>query len=101
MVERLFLDGIDLQRGRRSVSETEELPSLIYADEAEAGLPFTDVAVARAEVAVYAAFGDGFPPAAFVQSFRLLEYFQFLHGDSKKGKRISDFTLSSQLYTRP
>ena len=38
----------------------------------------------RAEIAVHAAFGHGFPPAAFVECFRLLKYFQFLHGDSRR-----------------
>jgi len=37
----------------------------------------------RAKIAVHTAFGHGLPPAAFMESFRLLEYFQFLHGESR------------------
>src|ERR1700682_991863 len=75
MVEWLFLDGIDLQRRGRSVPETVELSSLIDTNETETGLAFADVAVPWAKIAVYAAFGHGLPPAAFVESFRLLKYF--------------------------
>src|SRR5712691_5922911 len=85
MVERLFLDGIDLQRGGRGVAQAVELPSLIHTNETETGLPFADVAMPRAEIAVHSALGNGLPPAAFVESFRLLKYFQFLHGDSRQG----------------
>src|SRR6266436_7169975 len=63
----------------------------------------------RAEIAVHAAFGHGLPPAAFVERFRLLKYFQFLHGDSRRelfsasfpqaprGTRTHSFNL--RLYT--
>src|SRR5882762_6595719 len=84
MVERLFFDGIDLQGSRGSVAYTVEFSSLIDANETETGLAFPDVAMPRAEIAVHAAFGDGLPPAAFVECFRLLKYLQFLHGDSRR-----------------
>src|SRR5712691_158828 len=86
MVQRLFLDGIDLQRGRRSVAEAVEFSSLVHADEAETGLPFPDVAVARAKVAVHTSFGRGLPPASLVQRFGLLKNCQFLHGSLLKGR---------------
>src|SRR6266853_701614 len=85
MVERLFLDGIDLQRRGRGVAETVKLPSVINTNETKTGLAFADVAMPWAEIAVHAAFGHGLPPAPLVEGFRLLEYFQFLHGDSRQG----------------
>src|SRR6266403_2265986 len=85
MIERLFLDGRDLQGSRRSVASTVEFSSLIDANETETGLAFPDVAMPRAEIAVHAALGHGLPPAAFVECFRLLKNFQFLHGDSRRG----------------
>ena len=48
MIQRLFLDGVDLQRGGRAVAEAVKLAALVDANEAEAGLAGTDVAVARA-----------------------------------------------------
>ena len=75
MIERFFLDGIDLQRGRRSVSQAVELSALIHADEAEAGLAFPDVAMARAEIAMHAAVGHRLPPARLVQRFASSEIF--------------------------
>src|SRR5882762_8852027 len=85
MVERLFFDGIDLQGSRGSVAYTVEFSALIDANETETGLAFSDVAMPGAEIAVHAAFGHGLPPAAFVECFRLLKNFQFLHGDSRWG----------------
>src|SRR5579885_2995466 len=58
MAQRLFLDGIDLQRGGRAVAQAVEFSVAIHADEAEAGLSGMDVAVARAKVAV------NFPPGS-------------------------------------
>ncbi len=81
MIERLFLDRIDLQRRGRGIAQAVELPTLIHANETESGLPFTDVAVPRAEIAVHSALRNGLPPSAFVEIFRPLKYFQFLHGD--------------------
>src|SRR5882762_7987316 len=91
MVERLFFDGIDLQGSRGSVAYTVEFSSLIDANETETGLAFPDVAMPRAEIAVHAAFGHGLPPAAFVECFRLLQYFLFLHCDSRRGIFSSSF----------
>ena len=79
MIQRLFLDGIDLQRGGRGVAQAVEVPALIDADEAEAALARADVAMARAKIAMHAAVGLRLPPAGFVKRLSLLEYFQFLH----------------------
>ena len=75
MIERFFLDGIDLQRCRRSVPETIKFSALINANETETRLALSDVAMPRAKIAVHAAFGHGLPPAAFVERFSLLKYF--------------------------
>lgn len=69
MIERLFFDGIDLDGSGRGVTEAVEFAAAIDADEAEAGLPFSDVAVARAEVAMKSAVRVGVPPASFVLGF--------------------------------
>ena len=87
MVQRFFLDGIDLQRGWLTISQTVEFPALIHTDETEAGLAFPDVAMPRAEVAMHAAIAHGFPPASLVKVLRLLKYFQFLHVGLRKGYR--------------
>src|ERR1019366_4647754 len=84
VVQWLFLDRIDLQRCRRSISKTVELPSMIGTDEAEAGLAFPNVAMVRAEIAMHAAFSHGLPPAGLVKVMRLLKYFQFLHGGLRR-----------------
>ena len=70
MIQRFFLDGIDLQRGGMRVAKAVKLAALIGADEAEARLPFADVAVPRTQIAVHLAVGLGLPPARFVQCRR-------------------------------
>ena len=80
MVQRLLLDGINLNGGGRGVSQAVEFSALIDADEAEAGLTLSNVAVPRAEIAMDFAGGCGLPPTAFVERLRLLEDVQFLHG---------------------
>jgi len=82
MIERFFLDGIDLQRRRRGIAQAVEFSALIDTNEAETGLAFSDVAMPRAKIAMHAPFGHGLPPAAFIKRFGLLKYFQFLHGES-------------------
>ena len=79
MVERLLLDGIDLQRGGRGVAQAIELPALVDANEAEAALPFADVAMPRAKVAVDAAVRLGLPPASLVQFGFVLQNLQVVH----------------------
>ena len=54
MIERLFLDGINLESGGSAVAEIVEFSLLIDPNEAEAGLTRADVAVARTQVAVCA-----------------------------------------------
>ena len=73
MIQRLFFDGIDLQRGGGTVSQAVEAATLVHADEAEAALAFADVAVARAKVAMDAAVGFGFPPAGLVERIGFLK----------------------------
>lgn len=46
MVQRFFLNGIDLKRGGMSVTQAVKLAALIRANKTEPGLPFTNMAVA-------------------------------------------------------
>jgi len=85
MIELLLLYRIDLQRRGRCVAQAIELSALIHADEAKPGLPFPNVAMPWAQVAVHAPVRHGLPPAAFVERFRFLKYFQFIHGNLRKG----------------
>ena len=73
MIQRFLLDGIDLQRGRMSVAQAVKLAALIRADEAEAGLPFADMAMPRTKIAMHLAVGFSLPPASFVEPRCLLE----------------------------
>src|SRR5712664_2106926 len=84
MIQRLLFDRIDLQGGRRAVSQAIEFSLLIDANEAESRLTGVDVAVPRAEIAVDASFGLCFPPARFVQVICLLEDLQLVHGPSSQ-----------------
>ena len=79
MVQRFFLDGIDLQRGGMRVPEAVELAALVRANEAEPGLPFADMAVPRAKIAVHLAAGLRLPPPRFVEFRSLAENLEFLH----------------------
>jgi len=67
VVERLLLNGINLESGRGGVAEGVQFAVLIDADVAEAGLSVANVAVARAEVTMDAAVGIDFPPSGFVE----------------------------------
>jgi hypothetical protein len=80
MAERLFLDGVHLEGGGGSVAEAEEFAVLIDADEAEARLAGTDVAVARTEITVDAIVGFGSPPEGFVEGGGCLEDLEVGHG---------------------
>jgi len=62
-----FFDGINLQRGGRSVTKAIEFAATIDANEAKARLAFSDVAVAWTKVAVRAAVRVALPPLRFVQ----------------------------------
>src|ERR1700741_3144913 len=73
MVQRFFLDGVDLKRSRRAVSQAVKFATFIDADKTEASLPGINVAVAWTKIAVDAAVGFRFPPTRFVQSLRFLE----------------------------
>src|ERR1700730_8136474 len=82
MIQRLLLDGIDLECGRRAITQAVKLAAFIDADETESRLTRNDVAVARAKIAVCAPIGFRFPPAGFVESLGLLEDFQLRHTSS-------------------
>src|SRR6266849_5976050 len=82
MIQRLLLNGLDLECGRRAVTQAVKLAAFIDADEAEAGLAGIDVAVARTKIAVDAPVGFRFPPARFVESLGFLEDFQLRHASS-------------------
>jgi hypothetical protein len=47
MIKGLLLNGVDLDSGGSAIAEIEELSILVDTDEAEAGLPVANVAVAR------------------------------------------------------
>jgi hypothetical protein len=79
MIQRLLLDGIDLQRGRRSIPQAVELAAFIDAYEAEPGLSRIDVAVAWAKIAVNAAAGFRLPPARLMKRIGFLEDIQLRH----------------------
>src|SRR5215472_16027492 len=84
MIQGLFLDGINLQRGWRAVAQAVELAALIDSNEAESGLAGTDVAVARAEIAVNFPVRLRLPPASLVKFPRFLEDLQLLHRPSSQ-----------------
>jgi len=67
MIERLFLDGVDLESGGRSVTKTVQFAVLIHADVTETGLALPNVTVARAEVAVNAIVRFALPPESLVE----------------------------------
>lgn len=80
MIEGFFLDGINLHRGGMRVAQTVEFSAFVCADKAESRLPFPDMAVARAQIAMRLSAGLGFPPTGFVQLRGFLEYLEILHG---------------------
>ena len=84
MAQRFFLDGINLQRSRRTVTETVKLPAAIHANVAEPSLPSMNVAMPRTQIAVNFSAGFRFPPARFMQlfswGFGFLKDRQFIHG---------------------
>jgi hypothetical protein len=80
MIERLLLDGIDLQGCRSTVPEAVEFSTLIDTNEAEAGLAGMNVAMTRAKIAVNATAGFGLPPAALVERVGFLEDLECAQG---------------------
>lgn len=79
MVERLFLNGVDLDRRRGSVTQAVKLAAFVHADEAEASLPVADVAMAGTKITMRLIVGFRFPPTGFVQSRGFLKNFQIFH----------------------
>ena len=66
MVERLLLDRIHRHGGWPPVAELQQASAFILADEAEAALAFSDVAMPRTKVTVETAVGHCLPPARLV-----------------------------------
>ena len=79
VIERLFLYGVDLQGCGGRVTKAIKFASPIDANKAEAALPFTNVAVTRAKIAVHAPVWLGLPPAGLVQFGSFLQNLQVLH----------------------
>src|SRR5437016_13848462 len=84
MIQRLLFDGINLQGGRRAVSQVIKFSALIDANEAEPCLTSMDVAMPRTKIAVNSSVGLRFPPMGFVQTLCLLEDLQLFHGSSSQ-----------------
>src|SRR5258708_28687540 len=82
MIQRFFLDRIDLQRRRRAVTQVVELAVLIDPNEAKASLTRTNMAMAGTEEAMDAAVSLPLPPAGLVQLLRFLEDLEFFHRSS-------------------
>ena len=82
MVQRFFLDRIDLQRGGMSVSEAVKLAALIRADKTEPRLPFPDMAVPRTQVTVHLTFVLRLPPTRFVEYRRVLKGCDVAHDET-------------------
>ena len=78
MVQRFFLDGINLQCGRMRVPEAVKLAALVRANEAEPSLPLADMAVPRTKIAVHLAAGLSLPPPRFVEFGCLVENLEIL-----------------------
>src|SRR5713226_5087540 len=80
VIQRLLFDGINLQGGRRTVSQAIEFSVLIDANETESRLTGPDVTMPRTKIAVDFSRRFQLPPAGFVQMFCLLEDLKLFHG---------------------
>lgn len=88
MIQRLFLNRINLNRGGRGVSEAVEFAAFIHANETEAGLAVADMAMPRTKIAMRFVIWLGFPPARFVEFGGLLQDFQIFHGIASTGAGV-------------
>src|SRR5271156_4322321 len=88
MVQRLFLDGINLHRRGMRVTQTVKFSAFVRANVAEPRLPLANMAMSRTKIAMHFAAGLRFPPARFVQFRRFLQYFQALHGEHSSASII-------------
>src|SRR5215471_6363594 len=79
MIQRFFLDWIDLQRGRRTVTQTIKLSAAIHANKAKSRLSFMNVAMARAKKTVNSLPCFGFPPTPFVEQFGIGKDLKLAH----------------------
>src|SRR5215471_14480966 len=101
MIQRLLLNGINLQSRGGTVSEIIKLSVLIGADETESRLPWMNVAVTRTKIAVNAAVCFRLPPERFVKFFRFLEDLQFFHRPSSQSHYTpSERPKSGTVYRR-
>ena len=66
MIERLLLNGINLQRSRMRIPQAVKLPALIRAYVAEPSLPLANMAMPRTKIAVHFAASLSLPPASFM-----------------------------------
>src|SRR5258708_39850499 len=72
MIQRFFLDRIDLQRRRRAVTQVVELAVLIDPNEAKASLTRPNMAMAGAEGERSTALSAPLPPARLPQRLGFL-----------------------------
>ena len=92
MVQRFFLDGINLQRRRMRVPEAIKLAALVRANKAEPRLPLANMAVPRTKVAVHFAVRLSFPPSRFMEFGRPAGNLEGWHLASPPNAIICPFT---------
>jgi hypothetical protein len=80
MIERLFLNRINLDRGGRCIAKAVEFSAFVYANETESRLPISDMAVPGTKIAMRFVVWLRFPPARFVKLGGFLQDFQIFHG---------------------
>src|SRR5436853_5311354 len=78
MVERFFLDRVDAKAARAAVAEQLDTPCLRATYEAQASLPITQLAGARAHVALHPAVAERVPVARVNDRACRRSYYQAL-----------------------
>ncbi len=101
MIQRLFLDGINLHRGRMRIPEAVKLSALVRANEAEPRLSLADMAVPRTKVAMHLAVRLSVPPPRFVQLGSLAGTLQGCHLASPLKAIIRLFTRTQEYALAP
>src|ERR1035438_5405156 len=84
MTQGLLLDGIDLQRRGRPIPQAIKPPTLIHPYEAKPSLSRINMTMPRTKVTMHPPASLSLPPAALIQSFRLLKDLQVLHRPSSQ-----------------
>src|SRR5258708_14733752 len=79
MIQRFFLDRIDLQRRRRAVTQVVELAVLIDPNEAKASLTRTNMAMAGTEERKETAGSLQPPPTSLAQILGFMTVHQIFH----------------------